>query len=518
MKSVLIVDDEPFVRAGLKESIDWQKFGYDHIYEADNGLKGLHDYKRLQPDLIVTDIRMPIMDGIDFCTEMLKLNRDAKIIVLSSYMDFEYVRQAFKLGVIDYLLKHQMTEQQLAPILLRLEEEDKKRGGSFNRLGKQAYLRHWLAGTLSAVAESHAEPYSFSAEDHLQIINIQIDDYKWIRKSSTLWRNPAEMEARAAAVAEEVLASYKSDITELHEGSLFAIIAFSNSLSRSEAHTLAVQITHKLQQKLQSELGIAVSALYHPLLVSVDKLPECYKRMNAQKGHFHCRGDIDAYGSGSVQQAGSGTQRIDLAEWKNNLLQGQYAWLTKELRNLWLHKGPGLSDNEIRMCFSEIVNALYNEFQAASLLPSSEGLLDVSVEHFNTFEGLYEWSVSCVEQLERLSSAAVKKAGSSKIRSIQQYIDAHLHEDLTLDAMAEKMHFNKMYLSDLFKQAVGITYTQYVTEARVAHARRLLTQSTLSIQEISEQVGFNDAAYFIKTFRKYTGQPPLKFRKQSVKQ
>ncbi|MFC5407212.1 helix-turn-helix domain-containing protein [Cohnella soli] len=528
MKSVLIVDDEAFVRAGLKESIDWPKFGYDHIYEADNGLKGLQEYKRLRTDLIMTDIRMPIMDGIDFCTEILKLNRNAKIIVISSFMDFEYVRQAFKLGVMDYLLKHQMTEQQLAPILLRLEEEEEQeRDGSFSKLGKQAYLRHWLAGTLHVGANSHDphgshaspntgfRPYSFSAEDHLQMIAIQIDDYKWIKKNSSLWANPAEREARAATVAEEVLASYQSDITEWHEGSLFAIISFGSRLSRSEAYANAAQITQKLQRELQRELGIAVSGLYYPLPVTAAELPECYCRINAELGRFHRRGYIGPYETERRQKSDGNSQRVDLGEWKNKLLQGQLAWLMNELDILWLHKGPGMNESEIRMCFREIINTFYNEFQVGSLLASSEGLMDLSVEHFTTFEGLYEWSVLCVEHLRRLSAGAVKKA-SSKIRSFQLYIEAHLHEDLSLDAMAEKMHFNKIYLSELFKQAVGMTYTQYVTEARMAHARRLLTQSALSIQEISEQVGFNDAAYFIKTFRKYTGQSPLKFRKQSA--
>src|SRR6476660_7643614 len=100
MKTVLIVDDEAFVREELNERIDWKKYGYERVIEADNGSRGLDCFKRESPDLVFTDIRMPVMDGITFCAELKKLNQHVKIVVLSSYMDFEYVRQAFKLGVV----------------------------------------------------------------------------------------------------------------------------------------------------------------------------------------------------------------------------------------------------------------------------------------------------------------------------------------------------------------------------------------------------------------------------------
>lgn len=524
MKSVLIVEDEAYVRAELRERIDWQKFGYGQLIEADNGMKGLECYKRVLPDLVLTDIRMPVMNGIDFCSELMRINRNTKIVVLSSYMDFDYVRQAFKLGVYDYLPKHQMDEQHLSPILKRLEEAEADREPIVDQLGRRVYLRHWLAGTLDVTPKFSPEPYLFAAAYRLLLYKVQIDDYYRVRSSVPLWQEH-DMEGRMAAAAMNAFHDCKVDVTDVYEGALFAVVALPHVASRSAFGSFARQHARQVKDTIAEQTGLSVSVSYYPFPVSGGELRDVYHKMHKEGRRIYRRGEIREFantaGTASISAASRTFAAHDPARigasFFTKLLQEYCPEQAKQaLQTVWLVQAAEMDDQELRACYAEWIGACYAYEQEMGGRTGIEAIVNVPIEHFTTLEGLYEWSVACMAHLKlALTGDKPGKSERSRIGQIEQYIRGHIQEDLSLHLMAERFHFNKTYLSEMFKRETGTTYTHYVTGIRMELARRLLTETDRPIQEISSSVGFNDVAYFIKSFRSFTGQTPASFRKLS---
>ncbi|MFD0717319.1 helix-turn-helix domain-containing protein [Paenibacillus sp. GCM10027626] len=508
---MLIIDDEPFVRAEIKENIDWREYGYDRFIEADNGLKGLECYRRAHPDLILTDIRMPVMDGIVFCTELMKLNRDAKVIVLSSYLDFEYVREAFKLGVVDYLPKHQMNDQYIAPIMARLESEREEQ--AMSRFARQVYLRHWLHGQNDTVAES----FDFKLMYRLQLLQIEVDDYGWqlVRMERD---SETEMSRRLYELADCELSAYKPELTDLHEGVMYAVLECPANMGEAARHSWLNQLALELHARIAQELGWSVSIVYNGKNCTVEQLPQVAEMMRKETKmrRFRRRGEIRGF-----EGSGHGRQARDRAPGQaagQDLLEEIRKWLRtasnkEELRlkceRLWLQQAPQISDWALRICFNEWLSLLGQNGESVDDVMLDQ-LIAVSLDDFTTYDGLYDWALCGVERIAAIASGELR-GEKAKIREIEHYVRHHLQEDLSLDVMAKRVHFNKGYLSEWFKRQTGTTYSKYVNDIRIEAARRLLTQSDLSIRQISEQVGFNDEAYFIRKFKEATGSTPGKF-------
>ena len=157
MKTVFIVDDELLSRQSLKTSITWENYGYRLCGESSNGEQALKIISSLHPDVIITDIKMPVMDGLELLRHLKDINEPAKVIVMSCYDEFDYVREAMRLGAIDYLLKHTYEESDLVELLHKLDSiflKEQTTGEGLKILRQEIFLLLFLQETIRQVSQA----------------------------------------------------------------------------------------------------------------------------------------------------------------------------------------------------------------------------------------------------------------------------------------------------------------------------------------------------------------------------
>jgi len=509
MKSVLIVDDEDFVRTELKERIDWSRYGYDCVFEANNGWSALSCYKRHYPNLVITDIRMPVMDGLSLCSELKKINSKVKIVILSSYVEFDYLRRAMQLGAIDYLPKHQMDELHVSEVLSRVERQH---DDALDALAKRVLFRQWLTRTLPNPESFPLHHYGFGRSSRaVTLMRIQVDDFAALKKLSKL--SSPDFDNRFVAVVEQCLDGNRFQATDLHGGTVFVAAELEHTASRQAWISGNNLLISRLKSAIRNELHVHVSFSFLTTPARPEQLPELHRGMEAAIPPVHGRSEIRAFPIGEMprrRDSGETWAQDSLKLLIGAIQERNPQKIDETLRAIWLEQAPSQTYEQIKTVFFRSGEIYYK--QIGEPLDGSQDIRSFLIEDFTTFEGIYEYFLAFAN---RWLSGGEGGAGTENptIKEVLQYIQSHSHEDLSLNELAERFHFNKSYFSELFKREVGINFSQYLNKVRVENAKNLLKYSDLPVQEISELAGYRNLAYFISIFKKRTGVSPAKFRK-----
>jgi two-component system response regulator YesN len=518
-KTILIVDDEAFIRTELKERIDWQKHGYTRILEADNGKNALVFCERRLPDLIVTDIRMPVMDGLVLCSELKRLDRNAKIIILSSYVDFEYVREALKIGVVDYLPKHEMNDYNVSFILEKINNDRDGDEKLFDSLGKSVYLRHYIMGLSNVVpANFNARPYKFqNSQSTFVFIQLEIEpELPSKRGGAAAGDYKNEYEKTVCSHLDQHLEEYNGEYTDFYENKLWIIAQFPYSSSQSSTHFQVTQLLHGIHSCLNHCLPLGISLYYHYAAGDVKDLPDFFNLLKERDSkRIHHRNEIVHAASSTkailpIMRNHSGINELQVYLREHNLQK-----VNEVLRVIWLKEAPQLCEAEINRLYCDAVDALLDCLFRNKLPEIEQSLTQTTINDFTTYEGIHEWFQHIAAQLLGSRYLFIKKIDNEKLRSITNYIQNHLNSDLSLKVIADLFGLNKNYLSEIFKLKLGINYSKYIIQIRILHAEHLLLQTDLPVKDISKAIGYEDPAYFIKLFNKITGLSPAGFRKQN---
>ncbi|MCU6794680.1 response regulator transcription factor [Paenibacillus sp. WQ 127069] len=520
MYKVVIVEDEWLVLQGLKLTIPWEDMHCSIIGEASDGVTGLEVIQQEQPDILLTDIRMPAMDGIQLAEKAALLWPKMKIVFLTGFDDFTYAQKAVKLGAADFVLKPTNADE-LIRVIGRITsklDEEKQRQSLQERMELRYSWEHPLilekmlydmlldyAGTMEK--EWLLEYGGSSSEEFssYRVLLLQLDGLhtsgaageqlkQGIKEQmAVLSTLPAVRihENRYALVVNRIID--RAPLTEKLDqlSPLLPIIAESHVLGASEPCINIEQLPTAYQQ--------AMSALYQTVFVGQERMI-WFEDMDRQQ---------DPLRTNYTRLE----ELIDLVKWGNPAS-------IKEMTEIWysqlIHRHTdGL---EARRRFFEYTVTLYSLLLRDSelrgiVLDSSfslasaervEETLELSLKRLNT--SLFEWNRKYTEQ-----SDTHKKSG---FEEIEAFIQAHYAEDITLQSIAERHHMSESYFSRLFKKQVGTSFLEYITQIRMRHAKELLTNPRLKIYEVSVQVGYQDSRYFSQIFRKYTGETPTEFRKR----
>lgn len=454
MMNVLIADDENHILNHLRDGIPWQELGLEVCALAHNGQEAL-DYIRSHPvDILLTDIRMPGMDGLELCRQVRQLKGDLPVILLTGYSDFEYARQAIALEVMDYCLKPIDTTQlsqtllravrraysqvstQSDALLDRIEEGDTAAVRAiFAKLGIQGN-RIYLAGSVGV--------HNIGKELGAQL-SYKVGKHKYLYFSSRPFH-------RAAAAKTIAFASGRSGIGMPEEP--------------CPLEALAPAIDDVLVMTLQ--YFINGSPTLCTRLVEEELAEELFRQLESL-----------------------GDNPGEMKTWLQTLSQANCAAMLNVRTAFRLL-------NRIAMC-----PALQNSGEEEAYL---YGFEQMAAEYLHLSDILKEFSQS-------LKVAQEKPAGTptSSFLKILGYLDQHYSEDISLKTISQTFHLNSSYISQLIKNETGLTYTQYLTELRMNKAKELLKTTKLSLNEVSEAVGFHDYFYFIKKFKREVGVTPGKF-------
>lgn len=531
MHKVIIVDDDKLIREGIRDHIDWSSIDYDLAAVCENGKQAMDAVDRHKPDLLLTDIYMPFVDGMELTEYVVRKHKNTKVIMLTGYEDFEYAKQAIKHKVYEYVLKP-VSAEELTEILVRARHEldqEKERQENWVRLGKQVqeslpllkarFLNQWMGGGLhpntviQKLAYFNIQPF----EHDVVALIVDLDD-------------PKEIE-RTYPDTESVLLQYAvRNICEEIAMQNGAWIVFQNmneqntillsGASPGELYDKAEEIADAILKAVKQFLQLSVSAGIGIPRSSLDEV------------HASYRGALSALDYRCLIE-GNRIIRIEDLERRTNRSAIKAQQYGKEIAKAL--KTGAAADIHVQLdrFFHDLkeshrsINECYIQIQHILLM------MENALDEIGHFEGsdqnhvvleLYEQKTLSDTKLwmENLSEAYVGHIarqrddyGKSFSNRAKEFIQANAHDPgLSLPMVCKHLNVSASYFCLQFKNHTGMTFTEHLTQVRLNKARELLWQTTLKTYEIADRVGYKDSHYFSLMFRKTTGETPTEFRER----
>ncbi|UJF34850.1 response regulator transcription factor [Paenibacillus hexagrammi] len=507
---VLIVEDEMLVRQGIRFLLDWEKEGFRIVGEASNGKEALELVEQHQPNIILTDIVMPIMDGEELVRIVKGLHPEIEIIVLSSFGEFDYVRSTFQSGVADYMLKPKLDAASLLAVLKKTRERlpiEHHREWPDDRQHSLDYILDRLISGYSIDYEAAPFQSELPYSAYMLLV-VESDD-----ASAAAKRNEDWMEALLKA---EVQRSNKP-IAIRRLATLDGHIRFLLNMDASNCDEVVLLAKELLESAVNTSQSLcaAISRRFD----RIGQLHEAYSGdiLNMLNHRFFLP-DRRLLLADHVSEPQTASATFDLEAYSNELNRQDFHPALHRLDS-YVRSMPGRLDKDMfefksflgHSMFNMIVALLHFHYEANALDQSKyEYLRSIhEAKHIGEVMPLLESFMN-----EVMSCVDRSKTGTSGIQKILHYIDEHISEPLTLTEVAKQFHFNPSYLSNYFAVHNREGFNEYVNRVRIEKACKLLKGSMeLSISEISSLVGYSDHSYFTKVFRKQMGISPSHYRK-----
>ncbi|WP_180270815.1 response regulator transcription factor [Sporanaerobium hydrogeniformans] len=525
---VLIADDEYWIRENLRTILDWEKYSFIFMEPAIDGEDALRKIEEDCPDILITDINMPFLDGIELLTIIKKRFPKIITIILSGYNDFEFVRQAMLLETMDYLLKPVEQLELINVLTNALNRLDKN-----ERLAKeQVVIRDKLKIAASLMQDREFSMYIAGEDLELdQIVSQGPNKFMEFKKFYVMVIRVNYKHSTARLQNQEQGGSYKVKQKIIDLISSEETILFNNIFSINEY--ILILNRNKEDIKSLSELLIIYleEVLSAKLHIGISQEQWNFKEIkNAYQEAVGTFGFIPYYEQ-SITLWAQDVKKIPL---RKRMVQEQEKQLIVALQNknkkiikqLLLGNKGIITEQCKQWLFIELKQTLYriiwiiennidaNTKEKQLLL---ESFSEWGEEALNTFE-----IKEVIEVLDQILDEALptKEQGdhNKTIRDticlVKKYIDEKYFENLSLTILSEVFFVEKSYLSKAFKQETGENLMLYIARRRIEKATELIRDNNLSLTEISFLVGYEDYAYFNRVFRKVIGKSPREYKSQ----
>lgn len=517
MYKVLIVDDEAVIRSGISAIIDWEKEGMlveDHYA---NGTEALTAMSERSFDILITDVKMPLMDGIQFTKRALELYPWLKVILISHYSDFEYVKEGLKTGAVDYLLKLTLNSEELLAVLRKctsLLEEERRRALELHyfrqsvsyrkRKGLEQEIKRRIVQKRSSSPSADWAPEWMDRQ--YACIYLMLDKAEeWIENHGYLYVH---------FLLEEIQEAFYEQIAE---GAAMQAADSSLLLVVPGDEGNYIQTILKWKSILEAERGISISGGTavkqgaHQLLHGfADSRSACQRRFFDGLGGLY---QVKAPDAGL--NAGKDTGIANDYDWSLffEMIRGGDPVSSAVELALKRWKNGALKPEQVRQEACELLAGIHQLHPDSRwLLPHRQGIL----LRTETLEQLASCLTDQLEEIRQslMPAVADNGYGGQLITKALEYIAAHYTENLTLQSVADIVHLSKSYFSLYFKKQTGRNFIDYLIELRIREAKRLLTQNDIRIYDVAVAAGFKDVKYFGKAFKKVTGLTPLEYRER----
>lgn len=499
MQKLLIIDDEPIIREGLKGIIPWHEYGYEICGVGVDGRDGLNKIRTLQPDLVLLDIRMPGLSGIDVVKQVREEDSKIRFIILTAYSNFSYAKELMGHGIESYLLKP-VDEVELIEILDKISEERNKE----EKLASQLVLYNQLNEdkSLHALLEAELEDVSEIVKEqlkgkHFQVARISAE----IKQANYEWLN------NELAQASDQMKIIRRDN---HHHLLFidmdvAEITFFLQRVRERFSLYGDDhIIFMLGSKVGKLEDVVLS--YHQVKELVDvhfryseKYILIYDELNfTEKSNTKLSDEID-------------NRRLFHYIEFNDAVN-----LDKDLRAIEEHyRSVHYSRERIKVEIFKwsisMLQIIHNYYPSLSTISRDE--LENCINKQESLQAIIDF---LYEELLELSNKfnGYRTTKGNIVDKVKEYINYYYHEDISLKLVADLFHYNSAYLGKVFKRQTGDYFNAYLHKVRIEQAKKLLLNKQYKVYEISKQVGYSNSDYFYKNFKLYEGKSPKEYQMQ----
>lgn len=511
MIKVLIVDDEPKLREGLRTFIDWEACGYEVVDTAANGNEALDKYERYRPDLVVADIRMPGMDGLQLIEKLRMQDPLLHILILSGYADFSYAKKAMTQRADGYLLKP-VDEDELKDYLwkIKLTIDEERASQQWKHVTAEWNREALIQSVLTGEDEDDPAPLCERAGE----VGISGKAFQILLLTAQF---EGDGDAQNNALVRKALVRL---FEEPGRGWAFAIHAKLGVLLKEPLLSVEFgEIYRELAGEL-AEAGIHFSVALGEKVGCLTEIRESYRTACELVRHdfFLDQGTIltsDSLRSGTSSEPGPSPE--ELGEQLFYAVDiGNREAVQSLLRQLGeAYRTEGAMENEIKNRYVELLTTVYSK-----ALKQSPELQSRGKEFSDGFSKIQK-AHSILElngQAERLLQQIMNQLGEDgkhrEVKIMLDLIHRNYSDNLKLETLSGIFNYNSAYLGKLFKNTTGEYFNTYLDKVRIEKAKGYLEEG-LKVYQVAEKVGYTNVDYFHSKFRKYVGTSPSAYCKQS---
>lgn len=506
----MIIDDEPLIRRGLESMIPWEKLGCRLVGQASNGEEGLEKIRESRPDIVFTDMKMPKMDGLAMMKAALEEPDAPVFIVLSGYNDFELVRSAMRLGAVDYLMKLNLEEEELARVIREAAERVRKK----QKDGTQAaapsdFKENFIKELLKMRADKEfyqrmkQQTVSLKEGNFYRLLCLKLsaaDDGS--QEQSSLSRNflinickeqiPVGVEAYEYHIGQDMFILYMES---------------GGSLTKEVMKSSCEDMEQAIKKYLNQEIRMGISAPHHNVMEMADAVEEAGQSMAFHIGgvnasiHFYT--DLLNSGYLEMQLERLKTEPDYFESMENFLLQlqkfiSQKATVGEAATICWhLISQIYELDSNSRGFFVRWFDREYNSVQ--------------DFDGISGLDALSGWLLRLEQGLNSFSQQYMGEIYRYKVKKAKQYIYENRFQKISLNEVAAELEITPNYLSRIFKKVTSQSFSDYIAEVKIEEAKKLLLQDNNRIYEVSGRLGYDDPYYFSKVFKRVTQMTPSEY-------
>lgn len=527
MIKTIIVDDEILVRVGLKSMVDWQDLGYEIIGEAGDGIQALELCKNGEVDLVITDIKMPKMDGIELIRSLCDQYPSVRIIVLSCYNEGEYIKEAMKYhGALDYIFKIAMDGTELKKTLENVKKiiyEDRARNGPVISQPKIAVDNHekmkiWdriFAADGKAIDQEFKTHFNMNLELPYICIAIRLfetEEFAYM-KWEEMWKKENQLYFTSSLSSLFGKEKMGYDVSFLMQETIVLV-----SMERQHGQEAVLELCKKIDSInhfwTNSHMSFGISST----VSGAGRLSRAYGQARAalEDSFFHGEARISFYKEVPKE---IGAQKAFPMRYELMILlyNDNFAGIQSAVEDyFWFYREKGrIREEEVKEnCFvflTGLTAALTSRLDYDFLTRYKKNLWE-KIMDCRTIDGLQKCVMNYTEGLLAEYDKQERRLLSEETKMALRYMQKNYAQELHLKDMAEHIGMNESYLSHLFKKEYGKSLITYLNEYRILKAQELIVSSNVSLNLVAEAVGYMNYTYFSKVFKSITGVNAIDFK------
>jgi len=536
---VMIIDDEAIIRAGLRHSVNWEELGFEIFDEAKNGFEAIEKLTLNSVDLVITDIRMPKMNGIDLLRSIKENNFSQCVIFLSGFSEFTYAQQGLALGVFDYILKP-MDPVKIIEVLKRAhkflsskknEEELKKTLNEKLEMNKtisrEKILYDMLLGRelpLPAIADVLFE-YEIDLDLYVtQLAVLEIDDFdinaeEWIKSGKDL-----ELFEKIKGISMDIInknGAIKGIIVDGEIGSLSIVLQPVSIADHIIFDNTTMDVMNRILLGINNELEVQLTIGIGRVYESLDEVSCSFRDAKNALRHKYSLGSNKIIHAQQIEPC-SNKQFSNSIEREKLLLSyiilgdDRAYTVVEDIFNIIYNSGEnsvfsvGTVLNKI---MAGLARSIKEEYSFLNIIFDTEKLANVDFCSYSDVSSTRQYFAYLITELLSLIREYKLNQRDNIISKACEYVLNNVEDDITLKSVSEHLCISKNYFCSLFKQETGENFLEYVTRVKMERAKKLLKMGTFKAYEISYMLGYQETGYFSRIFKKYSGYSPTEYRK-----
>jgi two-component system, response regulator YesN len=546
---LILVDDEEEVRKGVLNKIEWDKYGFEIVGEAENGKEAMDIAEKTFPDVVITDIKMPFMDGMELAKSIRERFPTTKVIVLTGFDEFEYAQKAIKLNVTEYVLKP-ISAKELIDVLIKVRAQiDKEIAERENVEALREYYRKsipvlkekFLTSLLTSSMEKDeikegSQNYYLNLEGNAFVValvnidtnkakinegqeaSVQKNQYKDINEERQL------MNVAVLNIVEEIIQKYNLGYRLLHNNHI-VILAICKTEDRDKAVNKVFNVLEELRQTIEKFLKLTVTIGLGNICTDITTINQSYKNALNAVDYRLLMGSNRIIWIEDIEP--DSRRRISFGENKEHALLSSIKVGTEEEIK-----------KTIDTFFEEITdtNASFKDYQIylmemlTTILKAARGSnIDIDsvfgasqnpfaeLYRFDSLEGAQSWFKHISVKI--MNHIVNDRQDSSKllVEKAKDYVKENYNDsDITINGVCDFLHISPTYFSFIFKREMKTTFINYLTQVRMEAAKELLRNTNMKTFEIAEKVGYSESNYFSYSFKKRFGISPSEYRNSNT--